>query len=122
MGHAVVMGRKTWLTLKKPLTGRLNIVLSRDGNLDPQESLVVLRDIDSVLSFNSSITTDMFIIGGAQIYREFLAHIEKWIITEVPLTVEGADAFMPEGYLDDFKRAGSEKLDDDLVVKFYNRE
>jgi len=64
----------------------------------------------------------MFIIGGAQIYREFLAHIEKWIITEVPLTVEGADAFMPEGYLDDFKRAGSEKIDDDLVVKFYNRE
>jgi len=122
MGHAVVMGRKTWLTLKKPLTGRLNIVLSRDGNLDPQESLVVLRDIDSVLSFNSSITTDMFIIGGAQIYREFLAHIEKWIITEVPLTVEGADAFMPEGYLDGFKRAGSEKIDDELVVKFYDRE
>lgn len=122
MGHAVVMGRKTWLTLKKPLTGRLNIVLSRDGNLDPQESLVVLRDIDSVLSFNSSITTDMFIIGGAQIYREFLAHIEKWIITEVPLTVEGADAFMPEGYLDGFKRVGSEKIDDDLVVRFYNRE
>lgn len=122
MGHAVVMGRKTWLTLKKPLTGRLNIVLSRDGNLDPQESLVVLRDIDSVLSFNSSITTDMFIIGGAQIYREFLAHIEKWIITEVPLTVEGADAFMPEGYLDGFKRAGSEKIDDELVVKYYDRE
>ena len=122
MGHAVVMGRKTWLTLKKPLTGRLNIVLSRDGNLDPQESLVVLRDIDSVLSFNSSITTDMFIIGGAQIYREFLAHIEKWIITEVPLTVEGADAFMPEGYLDGFKRAASEKIDDELVVKFYDRE
>ncbi|HTG91564.1 MAG TPA: dihydrofolate reductase [Pyrinomonadaceae bacterium] len=122
MGHAVVMGRKTWLTLKKPLTGRLNIVLSRDGNLDPQESLVVLRDIDSVLSFNSSITTDMFVIGGAQIYREFLAHIEKWIITEVPLTVEGADAFMPEGYLDDFKRVESEKIDDELVVKFYERE
>ena len=121
MGHAVVMGRKTWLTLKKPLTGRLNIVLSRDGNLEPQESLVVLRDIDSVLSFSNSITTDMFIIGGAQIYQQFLPHIEKWIITEVPLTVEGADAFMPEGYLDDFKRAGSEKLDDELVVKSYER-
>ena len=121
MGHAVVMGRKTWLTLKKPLTGRLNIVLSRDGNLDPQESLVVLRDIDSVLSFNNSITTDMFIIGGAQIYQQFLPHIEKWIITEVPLTVDAADAFMPEGYLDGFKRSGSEKIDDELVVKFYER-
>ncbi|HSE34036.1 MAG TPA: dihydrofolate reductase [Pyrinomonadaceae bacterium] len=120
-GHAVVMGRKTWLTLKKPLTGRLNIVLSRDGNLEPQESLLVLRDIDSVLSFNNSLTTDMFVIGGAQIYREFLPHIEKWIITEVPVTVEGADAFMPEGYLDGFKRDGSEKLDDELVVRFYER-
>jgi dihydrofolate reductase len=69
MGHAVVMGRKTWLTMKKPLPGRLNIVLTRDGNLEPQESLLVLSDIESVLSFNNSITTDMFIIGGAQIYR-----------------------------------------------------
>jgi len=122
MGHAVVMGRKTWLTLKKPLPGRLNIVLTRDGNLEPQESLVVLSDIESVLSFNNSLTTDMFVTGGAQIYREFLAHIQKWIITQVPVTVDGADAFMPEGYLDDFKRAGSEKLDDELVVKFYERE
>jgi|SRR6185503_20185649 len=122
MGHAVVMGRKTWLTLKKPLPGRLNIVLTRDGNLEPQESLLVLSDIESVLSFNNSLTTDMFVIGGAQIYREFLAHIQKWIITQVPVTVDGADAFMPEGYLDDFKRAGSEKLDDELVVKFYERE
>ena len=121
MGHAVVMGRKTWLTLKKPLPGRLNIVLTRDGNLEPQESLLVLSDIESVLSFNNSLTTDMFVIGGAQIYREFLAHIQKWIITQVPVTVDGADAFMPEGYLDDFRRTGSEKLDDELVVKFYER-
>ena len=122
MGHAVVMGRKTWLTLRKPLPGRLNIVLSRDGTLEPHESLVVLSDIDSVLSLNNSLTTDMFVIGGAQIYSQFLPHIEKWIITEVPLTVDGADAFMPEGYLDGFKRAGSEKLDDQLVVRFYERQ
>ena len=121
MGHAVVMGRKTWLTLKKPLTGRLNLVLSRDSNLEPQESLVVLSDVESVLSMNNSLTTDMFVIGGAQIYREFLPHIEKWIITEVPLTVDNADAFMPEGYLDGFKKAGSEKLDEELTVKFYER-
>jgi dihydrofolate reductase len=122
MGHAVVMGRKTWLTLKKPLKGRLNIVLSRDGTLEPQESLVVLGDIESVLSLNKSLTTDMFVIGGAQIYREFLPHIEQWIITEVPLTVEGADAFMPEGYLKGFKRVRSQKLDEELVVKFYERQ
>ena len=122
MGHAVVMGRKTWLTLKKPLPNRLNLVLSRDSNLEPQESLVVLNDIDSVLSFNNSLSTDMFVIGGAQIYAAFMSYIEKWIITEVPLTVDGADAFMPEGYLEGFKRAGSEKLDDELIVRFYERK
>ena len=119
-GHAVVMGRKTWLTIGKPLKNRLNIVLSRDSNIEPQDSLLVLSDIDSVLSFNKSITTDLFVIGGVQIYEAFLPHIEKWIITEVPLTVSGADAFMPKGYLDEFKLAESKSLEDDLVVRFYN--
>lgn len=118
-GHAVVMGRKTWLTIGKPLKNRLNIVLSRDSSIEPQESLLVLTDIDSVISFNNSLTTDMFVIGGAQIYEAFLPHIEKWIITEVPLTVSGADAFMPKDYLDGFKEVDSKKLDEGLVVKFY---
>lgn len=120
-GHAVVMGRKTWITIGKPLKNRLNIVLSRDQNIEPRESLLVLTDIASVLSFYSSLTTDLFVIGGAQIYKAFLPHIEKWIITEVPLTVSGADAFMPEGYLEDFKLADSKSLGNNLVVRFYPR-
>ena len=120
-GHAVVMGRKTWLTIGKPLKDRLNIVLSRDSNIEPQDSLLVLTDIDSVISFNNSLTTDLFVIGGAQIYQTFLPHIEKWIITAVPLTVNGADAFMPEGYLKGFKEVDSKSLGDDLIVKFYER-
>jgi len=118
-GHAVVMGRKTWLTIGKPLKDRLNIVLSRDASIEPRESLLVLTDIESVISFNNSITTDLFVIGGAQIYEAFLAHIEKWIITEVPMTVSGADAFMPKGYLDGFKEINSKDLGEGLVVKFY---
>lgn len=121
-GHAVVMGRKTWLTIGKPLKNRLNIVLSRDSSIEPQESLLVFTDIDSVLSFNRSLTTDLFVIGGAQIYEAFLPHIEKWIITEVPLTVSGADAFMPKDYLHDFKLGGSTTLEDKLMVKFYERK
>ena len=121
-GHAVVMGRKTWLTIGKPLKNRLNIVLSRDANIEPQESLVVFSDIESALSFSRSLSTDLFVIGGAQIYEAFLPHIEKWIITEVPLTVSGADAFMPKGYLDGFKVVDSRELEEDLVVKFYERD
>ena len=120
-GNAVVMGRRTWSTLNKPLKNRLNIVLSRDFNIEPAESLLVLRDLDSVLSFNQSLTTDLFVIGGAQIYAAFLPHIERWLITEVPLTVKGADTFMPEDYLKGFKRYKKQRLEEDLVVSFYER-
>ena len=115
------MGRKRWLTLGKQLKNRLNIVLSRDPNIEPQESLLVLTDIDSVISLNNSLATDLFVIGGAQIYTAFLPHIEKWIITEVPLTVSGADTFMPDGYREGFKSVASKTLDEGLVVKFYER-
>ena len=120
-GHAVVMGRKTWLTIGKPLKNRLNIVLSRDTDIEPQESLLVFSDIDSVLSFNKSLRTDLFVIGGAQIYEAFREHIEKWIITEVPLTISGADAFMPKGYLEGFEVVDTKTLEDGLVVKFYQK-
>jgi len=96
-------------------------VLSRDTDIEPQESLVVFSDVDSVLSFAKSLTTDLFVIGGAQIYEAFRDHIERWIITEVPLTVSGADAFMPKGYLEGFEVVDSKSLDDDLIVKFFNR-
>lgn len=121
MGNAIVMGRKTWLTLGKPLKGRLNIVLTRESNLEPEDSLLVLPDVESALSLYESLTTDLFVIGGAQIYAAFLQHIEKWFITEIPLTVKGADAFMPEDYLKGFKRVSSTDLDEDLIVKTYER-
>ena len=120
-GHAVVMGRKTWLTLGKPLKNRLNIVLSRDPSIEPQESLLVLSDVDSVLSLNESLTTDLFVIGGAQVYEAFLPRIERWIITEVPVTVKGADTFMPEGYIDGFNPTDSKPIGDGLLVRFYER-
>lgn len=120
-GHAVVMGRKTWLTLGKPLKNRLNIVLSRDPSIEPQESLIVLSDVDSVLSLNESLTTDLFVIGGAQVYEAFLPRIERWIITEVPITVKGADTFMPKGYIDGFNPTHSKPIGDGLSVRFYER-
>jgi dihydrofolate reductase len=121
-GHACVMGYKTWLTLKKPLPNRLNIVLSRQAEIEPQESVVVLRDVESVLSRAKDLESDLFVIGGAQVYRSFLPYIEKWIVTEVPLTVEGGDAFAPAGYLSGFQLEDSQKIDHDLAVSFYTRK
>jgi dihydrofolate reductase len=120
-GNACVMGHKTWLTLGKPLKDRLNIVLSRQSDVEAQDCLVVLRHSEFALSLNKYLAGDLFVIGGATIYEAFLPHIEQWIVTEVPLVVEGADAFMPVDFLDGFKDVGSRQLDNELVVKFYVR-
>ena len=121
-GHACVMGYKTWRTLKRPLPNRLNIVLSRQAELEPQDSVVVVRDVESVLTMAKDLKSDLFVIGGEQVYRSFLPFIEKWIVTEVPVIVEGADAFAPAGYLSGFQLEDSKKIDDDLAVSFYTRK
>jgi dihydrofolate reductase len=120
-GNTVVMGRKTWLTLKKPLPNRLNIVLSRQSEIEPQDSVVVVRDVESVLPLANDLKGDLFVIGGEQIYRSFLPYIEKWIVTEVPLAIEEADAFVPENYLEGFNFTHSKKVDEELTVSFYDR-
>ena len=120
-GHACLMGYKTWLTLKEPLKDRLNIVLSRNSHIEPQDSAIVLRDLQSALSLNAYLRCELFVMGGEQVYRSFLPYIEKWIVTEVPLRVEAADAFVPQNYLEGFRRAGAKQLDEDLTVRFYER-
>ncbi len=120
-GNACVMGYNTWLTLKKPLKDRLNIVLSRQSQIEPQDFLVVLRDLNSVLSLKNYLRCDLFVMGGEQVYRAFLPHIDKWIVTEVPLTVEGADAFVPENYLEGFRETKTQHLDEGLTIRFYER-
>jgi dihydrofolate reductase len=121
IGNAVVMGRRTWLTLKGPLRERQNIVLSREQNLAKQDSLIVLRDVDSVIDLVSDRDIHLFVIGGAQVYESFSPHIERWIVTEVPLAVEGADTFMPANFLDGFEMYELRQLDESLRVKFYER-
>jgi dihydrofolate reductase len=120
-GNACVMGYKTWLTLRKPLPNRLNIVLTRNAEIEPHENVVVARSVDLVLAMEKQLKTDLFVIGGEQVYRAFLAHIDRWLVTEVPLEVEGADTFIPENYLDGFERTGSQALPDELKVVTYER-
>jgi dihydrofolate reductase len=60
-------------------------------------------------------------MGGEQVYSSFLPYIDKWIVTEVPLTVEGTDAFVPQNYLEGFRSAGAKQLDQNLTVRFYER-
>jgi dihydrofolate reductase len=120
-GHACVMGYRTWASLKKPLPNRLNIVMSRSQEIEPQSGVIVLRDKLSVLSLKDYLSCHLFIIGGRQVFETFQEDMEKWIVTEIPLAVEGADTFMPENFLEGFKLGDSHELDESLKVSFYER-
>jgi dihydrofolate reductase len=121
-GNACVMGHTTWQTLKKPLPDRLNVVLSRHSEINLQPSLLVLRDPESVLSLYRYLKGHLFVIGGAKAYEVFLSHIERWIVTEIPITVENADTFMPANYLEGFRSVESQPLAEGLTVRFYERK
>ena len=120
-GNACVMGYKTWLTLKRPLPNRLNVVLTRRADSEPRESVVWLRDKQSVLSLYEYLKCDLYVLGGAQIFELFRQHIDRWLVTQIPLTVGDADTFLPAGLLEGFSPRETRDLGDDLKVTFYER-
>ena len=121
LGNAVVMGRRTWSTLKGPLPERQNIVLTRNGDVAVPDGVKIVNDTQAALAFAKGLDTHLFVIGGAKVYEAFLAHIERWLVTEVPLSVDGADTFMPKNFLDGFEMYEMRQLDEGLRVKFYER-
>jgi dihydrofolate reductase len=90
LGHPIIMGRKTWDSLGRPLPGRRNIVISRDGSKAAQgaEFVTSLAEALKRLSPNEHA----YIIGGAQIYQQALPLVDHVVATEVKAVVEG-DAF-----------------------------
>jgi len=121
-GHACVMGRRTWLSLKKPLKERLNIVLSKSAEMEaPENNVITLPDKRFVLALAPYLSCHLYVIGGEQIYRAFQPEVEQWIVTEVPLSIEGADTFMPQNYLRHFIPRRTLTLADELQVTFYEK-
>jgi dihydrofolate reductase len=92
LGHPIVMGRKTWESLGRPLPGRTNIVISRDADYQAAGATVV-RDIDAALAA-AGATDEIFIIGGAQIFSAILDRADRIVATEIHADVEG-DVFFP---------------------------
>jgi dihydrofolate reductase len=120
-GHAIVMGWNTWKSIGKPLPNRLNIVLSRSGDIADLPDVRMMRSKEDVLEFANSLDSDIFIIGGSRTYESFADDIDQWLVTEVPIMVEDADTFMPEDYLDGFEESDKIGLDDELHVRMLNR-
>ncbi len=96
MGKTVLMGRKTWESLpnkSRPLPGRKNVVITRQENYPLPDGVRRFANIEDAL--NACANEDVFVIGGAEIYRQTLSLADLLIITHIAQTVPG-DAFFPE--------------------------
>ena len=92
-GHAVIMGRKTWESLGRPLPNRTNIVITRNPDYKPEGALVT-SSLESALELAGQ-DEEKFIIGGGEIYRQAMALADKLYITHVECSYEG-DTTFPE--------------------------
>ncbi|GAB1575970.1 dihydrofolate reductase [Bordetella petrii] len=92
LGSPIIMGRKTWESLGRPLPGRANIVISRNLQYSAPGAQVV-PTLQAALAACGAVD-DAYVIGGAQIYAQALPLAQRVIATEVHAQVEG-DAFFP---------------------------
>ena len=94
-GHVVIMGRKTFESIGKPLPNRTNIVLTRSESFAPAGT-IACRSLDEALTAARKIEQEeIFVIGGAEIYKEAMPIADKLYLTIVQSSAPG-DAFFPD--------------------------
>ncbi|HEU4521140.1 MAG TPA: dihydrofolate reductase [Thermoanaerobaculia bacterium] len=95
MGHHLIMGRKTFESVGKPLPGRVNVVVTRSVDFSP-DGVAIARSVDEAISKAEAAGDDeIFIGGGAEIYAQTLHRADRMYITRLHGEPEG-DTFFPE--------------------------
>ena len=120
-GHPLVMGRKTFDSIGKPLPNRTSIVVTRDTSWQ-HEGVVVAQSIEEALEKAKAIHPDVFVIGGGQIYEQALPFIDRLCLTLIDATKE-ADIYFPE-YEDTFTKVTfhEDREHEGLKYKWVNLE
>lgn len=111
-GKLIIMGRKTWESLgSKPLPNRKTLVITRNADeMEVPDGVLLAKSIPEAMKFATNATDDeafpeeVFVIGGAEIYHQFMPLADAIYLSRVNLNVEGADAFFPEIDRDVFRQ------------------
>ena len=91
-GHSIIMGRKTYESIGRPLPNRRNIVISRQNLV--MEGCEVVPSLDKALEITAA-EEEVFIVGGGQIYVESMERCDRLYLTRVHTRIEDADTFFP---------------------------
>ena len=122
MGHHIVMGRKTYESIGRPLPGRTNVIITRQAGYQVPGAIVV-ASIDQALkvcSAGKEVDQEIFVIGGAQIYRQSLGLCQRIYITEIQQEFDG-DTLFPELNQQEWREISREKhrLNDDDGLEYH---
>ncbi len=117
LGHTIIMGRKTYESIGRPLPGRTNIVITRQSDYQAP-GCIVAHDLDSALQSCPPRETEAFICGGGQLYQASLSVTDRIYLTVLPREVAG-DTYFPEISEADFKMTKSEFIDGVEPYNFY---
>ncbi len=93
--NVVIMGRKTYESIGKPLPNRINIVISSTLSSN-DEDLKIVKNMTEAIALAKEYHTEIFIIGGGKIYKESLPLADKLHLTLIHATPNNADTFFPE--------------------------
>ena len=109
LGHSVIMGRRTYESIGRPLPGRTNIVITRQTDF-PAAGCIIAHDLDSAFQSCPPQENEAFICGGGQLYQESMTVTDRIYLTVLPREVPG-DTYFPEISEADFKITKSEFID-----------
>ena len=94
-GHTVIMGRKTFESIGHPMPNRQNIIITRDKSYKA-EGIEVVHSIEEALKLVPKKEEEIFIIGGAEIYKQSMEIADRLYITHIDAEDKEADTFFPE--------------------------
>ncbi len=119
MGHHVVMGRKTWVSIGRALPGRTNVVVSRDPELAVPDDVVLVDGLGAAIDrARTGGDDEVFVIGGGELYRAALPHADRIYLTRIHADVDG-DAWFPTIDAADWVEVAREPhLDEPLPFSF----
>jgi dihydrofolate reductase len=117
-GHSVIMGRKTFRSIGRPLPNRTNIVISRQEKI---HGVIVAHSLDEAIekAKSASGNEEIFVIGGGSVYAQAIDKADRLYLTVVDAVAPGADTFFPD--FSQFTKVIEETAQEELGIRYMYR-
>jgi dihydrofolate reductase len=121
LGHVLVMGRRTYESIGRPLPGRTTVVVTRQSGWQPAggpfDAVLVAPDLDTALARAADLDDEVFVVGGGEVYQEAMAAADRLVISWVDVEPAG-DAYFPVVSADEWTPVRTDTHDGYQVVEY----